>query len=99
MIGKVESVVIGPAQAQLSARTAGRAQPAQVNRAVSLQALKYRWIELLTSRVPAAPVLAELTAWFQANPVSVRPGRKGVRREFSPSRSYHYQRRVRKIVF
>ena len=50
-------------------------------------------------RVPAAQVLTELTTWFQANPVSVRPGRKVVRRAFSPSRSYHYQRRVRKIVF
>ena len=99
LLSNVESVVIGPAQAELTARTVARAQPAQVNRAVSVHALKYRLIELLTSRVPAAQVLAELTTWFQANPVSVRPGRKGVRRAFSPSRSYHYQRRVRKIVF
>ena len=99
LLSNVESVVIGPAQAELTARTAGRAQAAQVNRAVSVHALKYRLIELLTKRVPAAQVLAELTAWFQANPVSVRPGRTGVRRACSPSRSYHYQRRVRKIVF
>jgi hypothetical protein len=99
LLSNVESVVVGPAQAELSARTAGRAQPAQVNRAVSLHALKSRLIDLLTRRVPAAQVLAELTEWFQANPVSVRPARKVRRREFSPSRSYHYQRRVRKLVF
>jgi hypothetical protein len=99
LLSNVESVVVGPAQAELSTRTAGRTQPAQVNRAVSLHALKSRLIDLLTSRVPAAQVLAELTEWFQANPVSVRPGRKVRRREFSPSRSYHYQRRVRKLVF
>jgi len=99
LLSNVESVIVGPAQAQLSARTAGRAQPAQVNRAVSLHALKSRLIELLTSRVPVERVLAELTQWFQANPVSVRPGRTVRRREFSPSRSYHYQRRVRKLVF
>jgi len=99
LLSNVESVVIGPAQAQLAARTAGRRQPAQVNRAVSLHAVKYRLIELLTSRVPAAQVLAELTAWFQANPVSTRRGRTGSRRKPSPSRSYHYQRRVRKFVF
>ena len=99
LLSNIESVVVGPAQAELSARTAGRAQPAQVNRAVSLHALKSRLIDLLTSRVPAAQVLAELTEWFQANPVSVRSGRKGPRRKFSPSRSYHYQRRVRKLVF
>jgi hypothetical protein len=70
-----------------------------VNRAVSLHALKSRLIDLLTSRLPAPQVLAELTRWFQASPVSVRPGRKVPRRTFSPSRSYHYQRRVRKLVF
>lgn len=99
LLSNVESVVVGVAQAELTERTAGRQQPVQVNRAVSLHAVKYRLIELLTSRVPAAAVVAELTAWFQANPVSVRPGRKVRRREFSPSRSYHYQRRMKKIVF
>ena len=99
LLSNVESVVVGVAQAELAGRTAGRQQPGQVNRAVSVHAVKYRLIELLTSRVPAAAVVAELTAWFQANPVSGRPGRKVRRREFSPSRSYHYQRRMKKIVF
>lgn len=99
LLSNVESVVTGPTQAQVAARSAGRVQPAQVNRAVSLHALKYRLIELLTSRRPAAQILAELTGWFQANPVSVRAGREVKRREYSPSRSYHYQRRVRKLVF
>lgn len=99
LLSNVESVVVGGAQAQLTQRTAGRQQPAQVNRAVSLHALKYRLIELLSSRVPAEKVLAELTEWFQANPVSVRRGRIVPRRKPSPSRSYHYQRRVRKYVF
>ena len=99
LLANVESVVMGPAQAQLAGRTAGRQQPAQINRAVSLHAIKHRLIDLLTSRVPARQVLAELTAWFQANPVSVRRARTVPRRSPSPSRSYHYQRRVRKIVF
>ena len=98
-LSNVESVVIGPAQAQLTEPSEGQEQQARVNRAVSLHAVKYRLIELLTSRVPATKVLAELTEWFQANPVRVRPGRAVKRRAFSPSRSYHYQRRVRKIVF
>jgi len=99
LLANVESVVTGPAQAQLSVRTAGRQQAAVVNRAVSLHALKHRLIELLSSQRPAEQVLAELTGWFQANPVSVRPGRAVERRESSPSRSYHYQRRMKKIVF
>lgn len=101
LLSNVESVVIGPAQAQLAASAAAsaRAQPAQVNRAVSLHALKSRLIELLASEVPLEQVLEELTRWFGHNPVSARRGRKVPRRKFSPSRSYHYQRRVRKIVF
>jgi hypothetical protein len=99
LLANVESVVTGPAQAELSAHTTARAQPARVNRAVSLHALKHRLIDLLSSRVPAEKVLAELTQWFQASPVGVRVGRKVPRRKFSPSRSYHYQRRVRKMVF
>ena len=98
-LANVESVVIGPAQAALAAHTARRKQAAQVHRAVRLPALKHRLIELLTSRVPAAAVLAQLTEWFQANPVSVRPGRQVPRRAYSPARSYHYQRRMKKIVF
>jgi hypothetical protein len=99
LLSNVESVVSGPAQAQLAGRTAGRQQPAQINRAVSLHALKHRLIDLLTSRTPAEQVLAELTQWFQANPVAVRTGRNVPRRKPSPTRSYHYQRRVKKLVF
>jgi hypothetical protein len=101
LLSNIESVVIGPAQARLAADAvaSGRKQPAQVNRAVSLHALKSRLIELLASEVPLEQVLAELTGWFVHNPVSVRRGRKVPRRKFSPARSYHYQRRVRKIVF
>jgi len=99
LLSNVESVLIGPAQAQLAAGTAGRLQPGQVNRAVSIHALKYRLIDLLTQRVPPEQVLGELTEWFQANPVSVRPQRNVSRRKTSPSRSYHYQRRMKKLVF
>ena len=99
LLSNVESVVIGPARERLAVRSATRKQPAQVNRAVSVHAIKHRLIELLSSRVSAERVLSELTEWFMANPVSVRPGRKVERRKNSPARSYHFQRRVRKLVF
>jgi hypothetical protein len=101
LLSNVESVVIGPAQARLEAGAAasGRAQLTQINRAVSLHALKSRLIELLASELPLEQVLEELTGWFRHNPVSVRQGRSVPRRKFSPARSYHYQRRVRKMVF
>lgn len=99
LLSNVERVVLGPAQGTLAEASAGRAVPVQVNRAVSLHALKSRWIDLLASAKPAPEVLAEWTEWFLHNPTRVRPKRKVERRQFSPSRSYHYQRRVRKIVF
>ena len=99
LLANVESVLRGPAQAQLDAGAAGRTQPGQVNRAVSLHALKTRLLDLLASAVPAEQVLAELTRWFVQNPVSVRPARQVPRRVPSSARSYHYQRRVRKIIF
>jgi len=99
LLSNVESVVIGPAAAQLAQRTSQREQPAKINRAVSLHALKTRLIDLLASALPAEQVLDELTQWFQDNPVSVRKRRKVARKTFSAARSYHYQRYVRKLVF
>jgi hypothetical protein len=99
LLSNVESVVIGPAAAQLAERTKAREQPAKINRAVSLHALKSRLIDLLASTLPTEQVLSELTQWFQQNPVSVRPRRKVPRNTFSAARSYHYQRYVRKAVY
>lgn len=99
LLSNVESVVIGPAAAELAERTAHRDQPANINRAVSIHALKTRLIELLSSSVPAEEILAELTQWFQRNPVAIRKNRKIRRSDYSAARSYHYQRHVRKIVF
>ena len=99
LLSNVESVVIGPAQEEMAHASVGRAVPVQVNRAVSLHALKSRLIDLLVSDLPAQHVLAQLTEWFMHNPTRVRSGRNVPRRTCSPSSSYHYQRRVRKIVF
>ena len=99
LLSNLESVIIGPAAAELAERTAHRKQPLKINHAVSFHALKSRLIHLLASQLPPEQVLEELTQCFQANPVSIRPRRKAPRREFSASRSYHFIRYVRKIVF
>jgi hypothetical protein len=99
LLSNLESIVTGPAAAQLAQRTSQREQPVKLNRAVSFHALKTRLIELLASPLPAQEVLAELTQWFQHTPVSVRKGRKVPRNKYSAARSYHYQRYVRKMVF
>jgi hypothetical protein len=99
LLSNVESVVIGPAAAQLAQRTQDRKQPAKINRAVSIHALKLRLIDLLASNLPAAEVLTELTQWFQHNSVSIRKRRKVPRLKPSIARSHHYQRYVKKVVF
>ena len=99
LLSNVESVLIGSAQQKLAQVSVGRAVPVQVNRAVSLHALKSRLIDLLASELPVERVLEQLTKLLLQNPTRVRSGRKVPRRKFSPSSSYHYQRRVRKIVF
>jgi hypothetical protein len=99
LLSNVESVVIGPAAVELADRTQHRKQPAKINRAVSIHALKSRLIDLLASNLPAEKVLLELTACFQHNPVSIRKRRKVPRLHPSQARSYHHSRHVRKIVF
>jgi hypothetical protein len=99
LLSNLESVLTGPAAAQLSHGNSERKNALKVNHAVSFHALKSQLIDLLTSTLPAEEVLNQLTQWFQANPTSVRRRRKVPRRKFSQARSYHYQRHVRKIVF
>jgi len=99
LLSNVETVVIGPASQQLTERTQDREQPLKINRAVSIHALKTRLIDLLASPLPPEMVLDELTSWFQHSPVSIRKKRKVPRIRPSTSRSYHFQRHEKKIVF
>jgi len=98
-VSNLESLVSAPTQAQLAAPPPAQRQPVQINRAVSLHALKHHVIELLASDVPLEEVLGQLEQWLIHNPVSVRKDRKVVRRKVSAFRSYNFHRRVRKIVF
>jgi hypothetical protein len=98
-LSNLESVICGLAEEKLARAGSGRKQVVQVNRAVSLHALKVKVLELLASETPVAQVLETLQHWMVQNPVSVRPKRLVPRQSFSPARSYHYQRRVRAIVF
>lgn len=100
-LSNLESVVRAPMESQLPqpSSMSRRKHPVQVNRAVSLHALKHHVIELLASDVPLDEVLTQLEQWLRHNPVSVRKDRKVPRRKVSAFRSSNFQRRVRKIVF
>ena len=99
-LSNIESVVTREAASKLpQAGDNGRLYGSQINRAVSFNALKNRVIDLLLSKKPLQKVLAELTAVFLANPVSIRPARKPPRETPSPARSLNFQKRLRKIVF
>jgi hypothetical protein len=99
LLCNLESVLIEPAGQVLREPSAGERQPRQVNHAVAFHALKDQLLALLYSEVPIETVVEKLQLMFLAAPVSVRPKRKPPRRKPSMFRSYHFQRRVRKIVF
>ncbi len=73
----------------------------QVNHAVGYHALKTWVLELLYSEVPVEVVLRQLRRLLAGSPVVVRADRVGPPRckKRSYHRSYHYQRRVKKVVF
>ena len=98
-LSNLESVVAPAAQRQLSEATAHRRQPAQINQAVSLHALKHHIIALLMGPKPAEKVLAKLERLFRNNPGKERKDRHPPRHPTSMHRSYHFQRKVKKIVF
>lgn len=98
-LSNLESVITRPAQNRLEQKNVDRKNPVQVNRAVSLHAIKCHLIELLVSQKPPHKVIATMERLFMANPVSRRPDRKIPRKKILPGQSYHFQRNVRKRVF
>lgn len=100
LLCNMETVLTTPSAASLAEQRPGDQLPKQINRAVTFHALKDQVLALLYSDTPAEQVLLKLQRLFLASPVTLRPDRKHPPRP-KPSlyRSYHYQRRVRKIVF
>jgi Transposase DDE domain len=100
LLANLESLLSEPAQAALEQARQPENQPLQVNRSNSYHGLKLKLLELLYSDTPAPLVLSKLLTLLQGEPVAVRPDRKVARRR-KPSfhRSYHFQRRVKKMVF
>ena len=86
-----------PAQAAIQKEQLPEQEPKQLNRADAYHALKDQLLPLLYSQTPAEQVIEQLQRLFLARPLSVPPDRKVPRRKPSFHRSYHFQRRVRKI--
>jgi hypothetical protein len=98
-LSNLESVLCQTSQEELTQKTAHRSQPAQINRAVSLHAIKSKIIELIAGTLPVESALRRVQRLFKANPVSVRPDRKVPRKKTQSGQAYHYQRNVKKVVF
>ena len=100
LLCNLESLLSEPAQAALDQRNMPEVQAVQVNRSVSYHALKDHLLNLLYTNTPAEEVIEKLVQLFKGSAVAVRPNRKVRRRkESSFHRSYHFYRRVKKIVF
>ena len=100
LLANLESLLSEPAQAALDEQSDPQSQPRKINRANSYHTLKDQVLDLLYRDVPVPLVVEKLMKLFQGSPVAVRPDRKVPRRK-KPSfhRSYHFQRRVKKVVF
>jgi hypothetical protein len=100
LLANLESVLSEPTQAALKEQSTPQTQPRQVNRSNSYHALKDQVLDLLYRDIPVPIVISKLMKLFKGSPVAVRPNRKVPRRR-RPSfhRSYHFQRRVKKVVF
>jgi hypothetical protein len=99
LLCNLETVLTQPASQALREDSVDHKHPKQVNRAVAYHALKDQLLDLLYSNLPAEQVVQRLQQLFVGSPVSVRPERKPPRRKPALNRSYHFQRRVRKIVY
>jgi len=99
LLCNLQTALSEPTAQALNEKSAEHKHSKQVNRAVAYHALKGRLLDLLCSDRPVEQVVQELQQLFLGTPVSVRPKRKPPRRKPSLNRSYHFQRRVRKIVF
>lgn len=99
LLCNLESVLTPPTATALREQSAEHRHPKQVNQAVAYHALKYQLLELLYSDTPVEVVLGKLQRLFSGSAVSVRSDRKVPRPKLSLGRSYHFQRRVKKIVF
>jgi hypothetical protein len=99
LLCNLETMLTAETAVKLTEASAEDKHPKQVNRAVAFHALKDQLLGLLYSQTPVEQVVAKLQQLFLGSPVSVRPERKPPRRKPSMNRSYHFQRRVRKIVY
>ena len=100
LLANVESLLSAPGTAALQARHAAPAQPLQINRATAYHAVKFQVLALFYGEVPVQEIIQKLTQLVVGSPVPARPDRPAPpRRTPSLHRSYHYQRRVKKVVF
>ena len=100
LLANLETLLSEPAQSALEEQRTPESQLLKVNRSNSYHAIKLKLLELLHSDTPAPVILAKLMVFFQGSPVATRPERK-IKRRPKPSfhRSYHFQRRLKKLVF
>jgi hypothetical protein len=99
LLSNIETVLTGPTTTALDEQSLGRERPQQLNHAVAFHALKDQVLALLYSDRPVEEVIQKLQRLFLGSPVSVRANRKIPRRNVSLNRSYHFQRRVKKVVY
>jgi hypothetical protein len=99
LLCNLESLLTRPAEDAVEQSAQEAKHPQKLNQADAYHALKEELLQLLYSQTPAVEVIKKLQRLFVANRMSVPANRKVPRRKQSFNRSYHFQRRVKKVVF
>lgn len=71
----------------------------KINKAVSFNAIKNKVFELFSANLDTGDIVDGLTNLFLMNRITIREGRKSVRRNISDSASLRFQKCTRKQVF
>mgnify|MGYP006284592717 CR=1 FL=1 len=93
----LESILIGPAQAQLEARPTRH--PQQVNQAVAFHAIKAQALDMLLSNMDPDTLCRRLTELFLMNPTSQRQDRNPPRKKSSARALLDFHQRQKKHCF
>ena len=99
LIANIESELTGEIDDELENRTGDNKYQYKVSKTVSYNSIKDKLFELLMySKDESDVLIKQIQDLFRKNTVPIRPERSAPR-DFTPRRSLHYQKRLKKIVF
>jgi len=98
-ISNLETIMTEDIESKMNEEKADENKPVKVNKAVSFNAIKKLAFEIFTSSSNREVIFEKLEKLFIMNPITVREGRKILRKKITDTKSLNFQKRMRKHVF